>query len=177
LFAVVALSGELAIEWEIVPLKNGSCPGWTADDAKNAALKIFEDWKKAQPQSSRSREHAQILKRVSDFIDVNASSRFLDINWKPGVSRYYGKEEEEPVVRDQAGYFEDNGTDRIFLFTSAGLKAATPGFDFARVLRALEEAGAFTVQGTDEKAKQRRTPDGRNPKLYHIDPAKLDPKP
>jgi putative DNA primase/helicase len=168
-FATVALAGELAIEWGIVP--------WIADDAGNAALKIFGYWKEAQPQSAKSREHTQILKRIADFIDTHADSRFSDIDWKQGIDRW-GNEEKEPAVRERAGFFEDNGTgERIFLFSSSGLREAACGFDFNRVLRALEEAEAFADKGADEKAKRRRTPDGRNPKLYHLNPAKLDPKP
>jgi putative DNA primase/helicase len=167
-FATVAMAGELATEWGIVP--------WTAGEAKNTALSIFRHWKEAQPRSAKSREHAQILKRVADFIDTHGDSRFSDIDWKQGIDRW-GNEEKEPAIRERAGFFEDNGTgERVFLFTGSGLREAAHGFDFARVLRALEEADVFTDKGADEKAKRRRTPDGRNPKLYHIDPAKLDPK-
>jgi putative DNA primase/helicase len=168
-FACVALAGELATEWGIVP--------WVTGDAKKAALKIFEDWKEAQPSSAKSREHAQALKRVSDFIDTHGSSRFLDITWKPGIDRF-GNMEKEPAVKDRAGYYEDVGGSRMFLFTSAGLREAIQGLDFGRGLRALEEAGAFYIKGTEgEKAKKRDVPDGRDTKLYHIDPAKLDPNP
>jgi putative DNA primase/helicase len=82
-------------------------------------------------------------------------------------------------VRDRAGYWEEIGASRMFLFTAGGLREATTGFDFGRVLRALEEAGAFTTQKgvTGERARKRRTPDGREIKLYHIDPSKLDCQP
>jgi putative DNA primase/helicase len=158
-FTLVALAGELATEWGIVP--------WTTGDAKNAAVRVFDYWKDAQPQSAKSREHAQILKRVADFIDKHGDSRFSDIDWVAGIDRW------EPSVRDRAGYWKDNSTSgRVFLFTSSGLKEACSGFDFSRVLRCLDEAGAFYEKGSTEKAKKRRTPDDRDIKLYHIDPSK-----
>jgi putative DNA primase/helicase len=166
-FTLVAMAGELAIEWDIVP--------WRTGDVTNAAIRVFGYWKNAQPSSAKSREHAQALKRVNDFIDTHGSSRFLDITWKAGIDRF-GNVEKEPAVKDRAGYYEDVGGSRIFLFTSAGLRQAIHGLDFGRALRALEEAGAFYIQGTGgEKAKKRNVPDGRDTKLYHIDPAKLSP--
>jgi len=63
----------------------------------------------------------------------------------------------------------------MFLFNSAGLREATDPYDFRRVLKALDDAGPFFETGTaGEKAKRRRTPDGQDPKLYHIDPGRLD---
>jgi putative DNA primase/helicase len=161
-FACIALAGELATEWQVVP--------WNPGDAKNAALRIFGYWQDAQPQSASSREHAQILKKIADFIDRHGDSRFSDINWvsMPG-------EDKEPVVHNRAGWWEDSNNQRMFLLTSGGLREATQGFDFNRVLRALDEAGAFFEKGSTERAKRRRTPDDRNLKLYHIDPAKLEP--
>jgi hypothetical protein len=57
------------------------------------------------------------------------------------------------------------------------LREAAYGFDFARVLRALEEADAFVSgKGTKgERAVPKRTPDKRVAKFYYINPAKLSP--
>jgi len=57
-------------------------------------MRIFDHWKDAQPQSAKSREHAQILKRVADFIDVHGDSRFSDIDWVAGIDRWGNKEGE-----------------------------------------------------------------------------------
>jgi putative DNA primase/helicase len=165
-FACVSLAGELAIEWKVLP--------WDKGEALAAARNIFDRWRKAQPQSATSREHAQILKKVADLIEKHGSSRFSDINWKPSIN-LRGGEEKEPLIHNRAGYWEDKNNNRMFLFNSAGLREATDSFDFRRVLKALDDAGAFFETGTvNEKAKRRRTPDDQDPKLYHIDPAKLD---
>jgi putative DNA primase/helicase len=164
-FALIALAGELAIEADIFP--------WSAGLVKSAAKKLFTTWRAAQPQSATSREHVQILKKASEFIEAHIDSRFSNIDWTPSINRY-GTVDEPPVVYNRAGYWEEIGNKKIVLFTSGGLREATQGFDFSRVLRAIEEAGALCNTGSGgEKAKKRRLPGGGNAKLYHVDPEKL----
>jgi putative DNA primase/helicase len=168
-FACVALAGELASEWKILP--------WDKDEALTAALTIFESWRKAQPQSTKSREHAQILERITDFISTHRDSRFSDINWTPFYHPQHGHlTNPEPIIRDRAGYWDDSSKERIYLFSSSGLKEATKGFELKRVTKALEDAGAFTRVGTKQKSFTTRLPNnaGREP-LYYIDPTKLQP--
>jgi putative DNA primase/helicase len=165
-FAAIALAGELAIKWGILPWEEGS--------AVTAAVEIFNRWKTTQPQSTKSKEHEQILRCLSDFIDAHGNSRFLDINWSPGVNPRTGLElDKDPLVRDQVGYFDDSSDSRIYLFTSGGLREATKGFDFKRVLEALDEARAFAKTGATQKTVTTRVPEGGVKDLYHIDPAKL----
>ena len=167
-FAIVALAGELASLWGILP--------WQTGTALCAATKLFQTWLADQPLSAASREQAQILKCISDAIDTHGDSRFSDLNWTPPHPNKYN--EEPPKIHNRLGYWEDTSAGRIYLFTSAGLHEVTKGFDWKRVLRALGEAGAFTEKGSDgEKAKKRDNPDGESVKLYHIDRQKLQPSP
>jgi putative DNA primase/helicase len=164
-FALIALAGELAGEAGVLP--------WEVGSVEKAAKHLFDTWRASQPQGATSREHAQILKKICDFIEAHIDSRFSDINWRPSVNSY-GIVEKERVVSNRAGYWEEDGTRKLVLFTSGGLREATQGFDFSRVLRAVEDAGALYDMGSGgEKAKRVRTPDGRNLKLYHVDPEKL----
>jgi putative DNA primase/helicase len=172
-FALIALAGELAIEAGIFP--------WDIGSVKSAAKKLFATWRAAQPQSATSREHVQILERIADFIARHCDTRFTDI--KPSMHTDYTdrtnpvmvKDEKQEKAYNRAGYYEGIGTEKMYLFTKDGLRDATHGFDFGRVLRALDEAGAFYVTGSGgEKAKLRRLPGGGSTKLYHIDPEKLD---
>ena len=160
------MAGELAIKWSILPWKEGS--------AIIAAVEIFKHWQTTQPQSKKSKETEQILESLSDFIDTHGNSRFLDINWSPPINAKTGLEiDKDPLVRDQAGYFDDSNGARIYLFTSGGLREASRGFDFRRVLEALEEAGAFAKSGTTQKSIPTRVPEGGVKALYYVDPAKL----
>ena len=154
-FALVALAGELATAGKIVP--------WQEGDATAAAVEIFDLWRAAQPQSARGKEHAQIIDRIAEFVDRHGNSRFLDINFAGG---------DLPIIRDQAGYYEDTPDGRIYLFTAGGLKAGS-NFGFPRVLAAIEAAGAFTQTGAGAKARVRRVPEGGTKRLYHVDIQKL----
>jgi putative DNA primase/helicase len=155
-FAVIALAGELAAKWGILPWEEGS--------ALIASIEVFKHWKNTQPELAKSKEHTQILRCLSDFIDAHGNSRFLDINWSPNT---------DPLIRDQAGYFDDSSGSRIYLFTSGGLREATKGFDFKRVIQALDEAGAFAKVGANQKSLTTRIPEGGCKDLYYIDPTKL----
>jgi putative DNA primase/helicase len=166
-FAVAALAGELASQWKILP--------WVGNVALDAATKLFERWLANQPQIAASREHAQICKMITDFIDTHLDSRFSDVEAMPSTDRW-GKVIEPPIIRDRAGYWQDEANgQRIILFTPSGLHEATRGYDWGRVLQALEEAGAFFKVGSTQKSVSRRIP-GENNRVvsfYYVDIAKL----
>ena len=76
------------------------------------------------------------------------------------------------AIRPVIGKIQPDG--RIYLFTPGGLKEAAGNFGVARVLAAIEAAGAFTETGSGgKKAKMRRVPEGGTKRLYHIDVEKL----
>ena len=176
-FAVAALAGELAIEWEILP--------WPTRSALIATVEIFKQWKKTQPQSSKSKEDARVLKNLSDFFGAYGDTRCTDIKLRTYVDYTDPKNpvvkkcQEQPLQKgvNRAGYWDDSTGNRIYLLYPAALVEAGK-FELPRILAALEAASAFAATGTGtEKAKRRRTPDGRNPKLYWIDPEKLELNP
>jgi putative DNA primase/helicase len=72
-FAVIALAGELAIEAKIFP--------WEPGSVTDATEELFKIWRANQPQSATSREHAQILGKISEFIEAHGDSRFSNIDW------------------------------------------------------------------------------------------------
>jgi putative DNA primase/helicase len=166
-FAVVAMAGELASAWGVLPWNTGTAP--------RAATKLFELWLAEQPHSAASREHAQILKAIKDFIDTHLDSRFSNLDWTP-PSNKWGQVIEPPVIRDRAGYWKDdnNSGERIILFTPVGLREATKQFDFGRVIQALDEATAFAKVGATQKTVTTRIPEeNRTIGLYWIDPTEL----
>ncbi|OYW88160.1 MAG: hypothetical protein B7Z23_13065, partial [Pseudomonadales bacterium 32-61-5] len=77
------------------------------------------------------------------------------------------------VVRDRAGYWEQSGSGRTYLFTRSGLQEATQGYELTRVLRTLDSVGAITKKEPGKMQHRKRLPDGSNPGLYWIDPARL----
>jgi putative DNA primase/helicase len=131
-FALVAMAGELATKYGVVL--------WEPGHATDAAMVMFQ----AQQASKKvgNREQHQILERVSEFIERHGDSRFSPLR---GVS--------EIQVRDRAGWRDNDGAGTTYLFTAAGLREATTGFDFDFALGILAEAGALEVWADGKKSK------------------------
>lgn len=151
-FAIVALALELAAGMELLPLERG--------EATSSMVGLFEGWRGERGEGPS--EDRQILRAIADFIDRHGGSRFQSV------------ETGAPEVRERAGYWEKSGGEHLYLFTSDGLKEAAQGFELARVGRALDSIGAIAKKEDGKYQHRRRLPDGRNPGLYWINPARLD---
>src|SRR5690606_25473628 len=126
-------------------------------------MQAFTLWRDQRATGGRNAEDVAILRAVNDFIDKHGDSRFSDI----------AKDDTARPVINRAGYLDKSGASTIYLFTSGGLREATAGYDQKRVIKTLDDAGAFAKKGNSKTALSTRTPDGRTPRLYHIDPDKL----
>jgi putative DNA primase/helicase len=153
-FAICGLAGELAARWNIVP--------WEAGSAISAARHAFRLWQQQRSGNGHGAEHAAILRSISDFIDRHGSARFSN------------REGSADLVRDRAGWWEQDGESRLYLFTSGALREATKGYDINRVVRALKESGA--VLNLDSKAHPKTiwiADEKDSKRLYRIAPGKL----
>jgi putative DNA primase/helicase len=153
-FALVAMAGEMAIEFGILPLPAGA--------ARDAMLELFEAWQAGRGQGPS--EDRQILRAVADFIARHGDTRFSSADDVRGEAR------------DRAGYWEDSPSGRLYLFNRPGLEDAAKGYDLSRVVLALDSVGAVAKKDTGKHQALKRLPDGTRQRLYFIDPAKLDPE-
>jgi putative DNA primase/helicase len=94
-FALAALAGELAANARVTP--------WDKTEAFEAVFYVFKRWQEARDASSLGSEHCEILRAIKDFIERHGESRFSDLNPKT----------EGPIIRDRAGYWEQNRDDSI----------------------------------------------------------------
>lgn len=154
IFGLCALAGELATQAGIVP--------WEIGQAAQAALDCFKRWREHRGTDGRNAEDAAILRAVADFIDKHGDSRFSSLD-----------DHEAQAVRDRAGYWKDSGSGRLYLFTPSGLRDATRGYDFGRVLDALDKAGAISGRDAGRRSKKVRVAAKGSISLYFIDPEKL----
>lgn len=152
-FAIVALALELATAYGLLPLAEG--------EGTNSMVELFDGWQAGRGEGPS--EDRQILRATADFIDRHGASRFQAIS--------AGAE----VVRDRAGFWEQSGSARIYLLTRSGLEEATSGYELSRVLRTLDSVGAIVKKEPGKLQHRKRLPDGSNPGLYWIDPARLHP--
>lgn len=150
-FALVALAGELAIEWGLLPVPNGT--------AHDAMLVLFDAWRSGRGQGQS--EDATICASLCDFLGRHGDAHFSELG---GTSTQ--------VVRDRAGWWKDNGDKRIWMFTAEGLKRAVPGFDIARILSTLDSAGWIVERNTGKRSKKVKV-NGSSQGLYHLSPVEV----
>lgn len=147
-FAVIALAGELAIEYGIVP--------WETGTALNACKLLFDEW--VAESGGGNSEDRQILTALADYIDTFGNSRFADATFNKPSS----------IAQELNGYFEIKDGNRIYMLTSAGMKAAVPGFKPGRISLALKEAGALITGGDGRPQRSVRIGDHGVKRVYTI---------
>ncbi|MCP5160682.1 MAG: DUF927 domain-containing protein [Hahellaceae bacterium] len=152
-FALVALAGELAIGYGVLP--------WPEGTAVAAVQTLYKVWQ--AEQKAGHNEDTQILDAVATFLDRCGGSHFEPL-----------KGSEHHTVRDRAGFYDDRPSGlgdsaRVYLFTEGGLKAAVKGYDFTRTLKALDEAGWLVEKESGKRSKNTRTREGQK-RLYYVQP-------
>jgi putative DNA primase/helicase len=157
-FALLALAGELATGYGITD--------WTPGQATAAAGVAFAAWKALRGPVPGNLEREQVLQRLAGFVDRHGDSRFSDVD--------DADTQRAAMVRDRAGWWEDMDGSRVYLFTAEGMREALKGFDFARGLDVLQQAGALPPPGADGKRSRTRRIGGRAVKVYAIDAARLE---
>lgn len=155
-FAVTALGGELASQYGVTP--------WPKGAALDACKTLYTEWTKTQGQGNT--EDRQILGSIADFLDAYGDARFTDITFGPGGNM------------QRAGYFQLFDDDRLYLFSSIGLREAARGFSLDRIVSALLQAGVLTRSDCGTKnQRQYRIRGGGRKWLYCINPEKLTNQP
>lgn len=148
-FALLAMAGELAIEFGILPVPEG--------EAIKAMLELFSVWRAGRGTGPSEDRH--ILQSITDFIDRHGGSRFQ--------SAVSGSDS----VRDRAGLWDVSADgSRLYLFNSTGLQEAVPGYDLNRIVLALDSAGAIAKKEAGKNQAQKRLPEGGKSRFFWIDP-------
>jgi uncharacterized protein (DUF927 family) len=149
-FALVALAGELAADWGVVPWRPGNAE-WAADVCLQAWL--------SQRGGIGAGEHERGLAAVLGFIERHGSSRFAD--WDKQGER----------VANCAGFRRRDGQDRMdYLFHTEGWKDACDGFGPKDVARACADSGfleAVMESGKVRFQKNVKVP-GRGTERFYV---------
>lgn len=147
-FAIIALAGELATDYGLVP--------WRQGESLQAAIKMFSLWK--DNRADGNAENASILRDVRAYINKHGASRFEAID-SAGT----------PVVRDRAGWIKNVAGKPVYLFTDESLIEACPSTDLRRVALALKQSG--WLHSYDSKRLNKNTRLGNSQqRLYWITP-------
>ncbi len=150
-FAVVALAGEMAISYGLLP--------WGKGEAIKAATTLFDVWRTTRGRGNT--EDKQILSMVRTYLERYGDSRFTNIHQSVGSYSVETERNNRLSGADRAGYWVESSDERQYRFNKAGLQDATKGHDFNRVKQALVSAGWLA----SDTAEQVKTPEG-NKRLY-----------
>ncbi|UWF49671.1 DUF927 domain-containing protein [Pseudomonas sp. N3-W] len=153
-FAVIALAGEMAIAYGLLPWK----PGTALADCRL----LYGEW--LSRVGSGNAEDRQILAGILDFIDRHGSSRFSDVDDVTPDTKVFNR----------AGYWELTGNNRLYLFNKPALIEAAHGYGLSRIIKALEGANVLARRDNERKTKNYRLPGGGQARLYVVDPEAMD---
>ncbi|MGV8864748.1 MAG: DUF927 domain-containing protein [Pseudomonas sp.] len=153
-FAVIALAGEMAIAYGLLP--------WTPGSALADCQLLYGEW--LSRVGSGNAEDRQILSGILDFIDKHGSSRFSNVDDLTPDTKVFNR----------AGYWELIGTKRLYLFNKSALIEAAHGHGLTRIIKALEGANALADRNNERKTKNYRLPGGGQARLYVVDPEAMD---
>ena len=153
-FAVLALAGELATDYGVT--------GWAEGEATQAAATGFAAWQSLRGVGRGNAERDQITERITSFIERHGDSLFSDAD--------SDDDQRAAMVRERAGWWRTGDGGRVYLFNADGLREALKGFDFARALDVLQQAGAIEAPGADGKRAKFMRIGGQGMKLYTVRP-------
>jgi putative DNA primase/helicase len=146
-FALLAMGGELATDYGIVP--------WREGDATAAALDAFKVWLEKRPGKGKdNQEPHKILDAVRSFIDRHGSSRFAPYRHVDHIT-----------TRERAGWREDTGD--FYYFNDAGMEEALKSFEHDRAFKVLHEHGVL-MRDSRGKNKMKKDPHGENPQRVYV---------
>ena len=74
---------------------------------------------------------------------------------------------------NRAGWWKDEGGERVYMFNAEGMREAVKGFDWNRALNVLLEVGALPMPGADGKRSKLIRVGGQQPRLYQVQASKL----
>ena len=147
-FALVALAGELATSYGVT--------GWKEGESLEAALICFKQW--SNHRGKGSTEDKVILEAIRDFVNRYGDTRFT-----------YKIDRGETIGQARAGWYVDEpAKDRMYLFTSAGIKDASTGHDLKLVIDVLTRSGWLIRNEKDGYPTKGHKIQGRNQKLYQV---------
>ncbi|MEK6704327.1 MAG: DUF927 domain-containing protein [Bdellovibrionota bacterium] len=150
-FALVAVAGELAISYEILP--------WPKGTAIHGAAICFQAWLGQRGGKGTSEKQA-MLRQIKHFFELHGESRFSPLHPKENGELTNG---EKPTI-NRAGYKKE-GPDGIeyFVLPEVFRSELCKGFDSKLVAKLLAERGLIhTYENADRYTTKHRFPDNRN---------------
>lgn len=145
-FSLIALAGELAITYRLLPWKRGS----VIEGSKLA----FKRWQRLLG-AAKTEDHL-ILGAINDFIAKYGDSRFSTLD-----------DPENKSIHNRAGWYKNTAQGRTYLFFPVSLVEAGKGYERSRIVDALRKAKWIIETDHGRMTKKVRTNAGLK-NLYHV---------
>lgn len=144
---LIALAGELAIEFGLFP--------WDKGSVVLALIEIFSRWKNSE-DSGRT-EDERILGAVGVFLDQYADLRFT-VKEEPTDQKIVGK---------RAGWYNDSAEGRTYMIFGHALVEACGNYQQARIAQTLKRCG-WIVEHDNGRLNKKTRVGGESKYLYYI---------
>jgi putative DNA primase/helicase len=164
-FALIALAGEMATYWRVLP--------WAEGEAKKAAKELFTGWL-ARRGSSASTEEAQQVRAIRLFLIEHSASRFVTLHYDR-QDGWYDPNPERVVVR-RAGWRRKQSDGRFEYVIPADVwreVCADAGTEPAETARTLAAGGYLNLGDGKNLARSVRLPGLGKVRCYSIHPKLL----
>jgi putative DNA primase/helicase len=154
-FALVAVVGELAASWGILP--------WPDQEASKAAARCFKDWLKERGGVGSYEIH-EGLQAIITFIERYSQSRFADFD-SPDISK----------INDRAGFRRKNGNEWEYMIFPETFKVEILGGskNLSSILRAAADAGLIEKDGEGKNTKSITLPELGKKRMYCVFPSRF----
>ncbi|WP_338664331.1 DUF927 domain-containing protein [Pararoseomonas sp. SCSIO 73927] len=167
-FALVALAGELATAWGILP--------WQEGEAFRAATAMLARWL-GKRGGSASSEEAQHVRAVRLFLTQHGASRFVALHFdnNPDTRGWAESHPDRPVV-NRAGWRrrQSDGRDEYLIAPEVWRELCQEaGIDPAEAGRTLQAAGFLEAGDGKNIARREGIPGVGRPRVYVIKPSLL----
>jgi len=129
--ALVALSGELAIEWGVLP--------WEPLEATSAAETIMDLWL-GRRDGVGATEESQHVKAVRAYLSEHGASRFVHLRQEGDPTRWIESHPDRPII-SRTGWRRNNGDGDEYLIDRDGWQKMCAGADPGEVAKTLRAAG------------------------------------
>lgn len=166
--ALIALAGELAIEWDILP--------WSAGEAKRAARQVLAWWLERRGGTGSEEDH-QHVKAIRSFLVEYGTSRFVALKLQKvasGPSRWV-EQHPERLVASRMGWrhMTENDEGGAFLIDPDGWGkvCAAANVDPLEAARTLKKAGHLGDGDGKNLARSVRVPGIGRTRAYIILPS------
>ncbi|WP_338662607.1 DUF927 domain-containing protein [Pararoseomonas sp. SCSIO 73927] len=167
-FALIALAGEMATEWGVLP--------WPKGEAVRAAGECFKTWLRERGGAGTT-EDQQAISQVQAFLEAHGESRFTPLVRQDGQGNPEGPPPEVLRTTNRAGWRRRPAGDRdgweYLILPQAWTNDVCKGMDPKRVAAVLASQGLLAAGRKGKSSDVVKVPGEGNVRVYRVSGAIL----